>query len=319
MQFLITTVTLNPAIDREYFVEENKATLYEDILHQGDINVTPGGKGLIASINLKNLGHEDVQNMGFLGGGQGLFFEKLLQDYSLTTNYVYTRNEMRNNVKIIGKNPMSYSHYNDYTYEIANNCEADFLKRFQRSIVDSDLVLIAGSIPQGISEDIYAKMIRICHTQKKSVFLHATGTPLQLAIEEKPLIVFPYFKGINKILGRDVETLKDCTALAAKLLSQGLKYVVLPFGCNKLIFSRDEAHMLYADELCLRSYLGSGDAFSAGFLDYTIHQDFDFLKACMYGAAASMHILQTKSVFIEQRSDIENMLPKIRSRKIGGI
>jgi len=73
---MITTVTLNPAIDREYFVEKNEVMKNQFIYKEEDLKVYPGGKGLISAINFKELGYNDVQNIGFVGGKQGLFFEK---------------------------------------------------------------------------------------------------------------------------------------------------------------------------------------------------------------------------------------------------
>src|SRR6056297_338276 len=113
---MITTVTLNPSIDREYFIDELKVTKNQFIYNNNDLRVFPGGKGLLTAINLKNLGYHDVQNIGFIGGKQGLFFEKMVQEYKITTNYIYTENEMRNNIKLITKNPPRSTQLNDYTY-----------------------------------------------------------------------------------------------------------------------------------------------------------------------------------------------------------
>lgn len=72
---MITTVTLNPAIDREYFVKNDNPGHHQYIYEDQEINVSPGGKGLISAINLKYLGYSDVQNIGFVGGQQGLFLK----------------------------------------------------------------------------------------------------------------------------------------------------------------------------------------------------------------------------------------------------
>jgi hypothetical protein len=78
---MITTVTLNPSIDREYFVENHIPGNNKYIYDHKNRKVTPGGKGLIAAINLKRLGYSHVQNIGFVGGRQGMFFEKMVQEF----------------------------------------------------------------------------------------------------------------------------------------------------------------------------------------------------------------------------------------------
>src|SRR5690554_7109723 len=87
---MITTVTLNPALDRVYYVSEHGPGESEYIYEEQAIRVYPGGKGLLSAIDLVKLGNKDVQNLGFVGGKQGLFFEKMVQEYRVTTNYIYT-------------------------------------------------------------------------------------------------------------------------------------------------------------------------------------------------------------------------------------
>ena len=114
---MITTVTLNPSIDREYFINTLNISENQFIYDDQDLRVNPGGKGLLTAINLKNLGYHDVQNIGFIGGKQGLFFEKMVQEYKITTNYIYTSNEMRNNIKIITVSQHSkFSIINEFEY-----------------------------------------------------------------------------------------------------------------------------------------------------------------------------------------------------------
>ncbi|MFW6238572.1 MAG: PfkB family carbohydrate kinase, partial [Halanaerobiales bacterium] len=147
---MITTVTLNPAIDREYFVDLADKNDNHFIYEPEDLKIYPGGKGLLSAINLKNIGYQDVQNIGFIGGKQGLFFEKMVQEYRVTTNYVYTKNEMRNNIKLIGKNSARMVYYNDYTYRVEERDVRELKKRFKRGITDSILIMISGSIPEGV-------------------------------------------------------------------------------------------------------------------------------------------------------------------------
>ncbi|MFW5992298.1 MAG: PfkB family carbohydrate kinase, partial [Halanaerobiaceae bacterium] len=138
---MITTVTLNPAIDREYFVDEHIPREHKYIYDRKNIKVYPGGKGLLTAINFKGLDYQDVQNIGFVGGKQGMFFEKMVQEYKITTNYIYTEKEIRNNVYIIGRDPVTYTHYNDYTYKVSEKDVEDLIKRFKRAINDSKLII----------------------------------------------------------------------------------------------------------------------------------------------------------------------------------
>ena len=188
-----------------------------------------------------NLGHKSVQNIGFIGGHQGIFFEKMLQKYNVTTNYIYTNNEIRNNVQISGSNPPTYTYYNAYTYDVEKKDVDELIKRFNRSISDSDFVLISGSIPGGVDVDIYQKLIDICNSQKKDVFLQASGDELTLALKAKPKVVAPYFKHVDKILDEKVSTYDDFIKVGHKLLQYGAQNVILPFDCKHILFTKNKS------------------------------------------------------------------------------
>lgn len=263
---MITTVTLNPAIDREYFVEENEVGKHQYIYTDQDIDINPGGKGVLSSISLKNLGYSDVQNIGFVGGRQGLFFEKMVQEHKITTNYVYTENEMRNSIFIIGKDPVTYTHYNDYTYRVEPQEIKELIKRFKRGIVDSSFIMISGSIPEGVNFSIYKRLVKICHDLGKRVYLNASGEVLNRALEENPMVVAPYFKHTDKILDKPITEFEDYIWAGQKLIERGAQYVMLPYHCDRLLFTGDDVYSLSPKNFCLRNWLGAGEAYNAAFL-----------------------------------------------------
>ncbi len=308
---MITTVTLNPSIDREYFINTLNISENQFIYDDQDLRVNPGGKGLLTAINLKNLGYHDVQNIGFIGGKQGLFFEKMVQEYKITTNYIYTSNEMRNNIKIITKNPPHSTQLNDYTYNVNDKNVEDLLKRFRRGIVDSDFIMICGSIPEGVNFDIYRKMINICNELDKDVYLEASGEALNRALSAKPKFVTPYFKHTNKILDEEINDYEDYIRAGKKLIERGAQYVMLPYHCNRLLFSAERTFCLSPGDLCIRNIVGAGDAYNAGFYDYIFVNGFDFLEANRYAGAAALVIAEEKNIFINSRDQIDDNLDRL--------
>lgn len=313
---MITTVTLNPAIDREYFVETNDPGEHQYIYENEDIKISPGGKGLLSAINLKNMGYSDVQNIGFVGGKQGLFFEKMVQNYNVTTNYVYTTNEIRNNIFVIGKEPVTYTHYNDYTYRVEERDVEELIKRYKRGIVDSDYVMMSGSIPEGVGFDIYERLINIANEQDKTVYLHASGEALNQGLAAEPKFVVPYFKHTDKILDQEVETMDDYIEAGRKLQEAGAEYVMIPFHCDRLVFSKDKVHSISAKDFCLLNWLGAGEAYNAAFFDYILNNDFDFVEANRYAGAAALVIAEKRDIFIHEKQEIEEILPKIKVERV---
>lgn len=313
---MITTVTLNPAIDREYFVTEHIPKEHKYLYGEHDIKVYPGGKGLLTAIDLKCLGYSDVQSVGFVGGKQGLFFEKMVQEYKITSNYIYTKNEIRNNVFIIAKDPVTYTHYNDYTYKVTKRDVEDLIKRFKRAIVDSDMVIIAGSIPEGVDFDIYQRMIQICNDLNKDVFLQASGEALNLSLKESPRVVSPYFKHTKKIFDEEVVEFEGYVRMSRRLIEEGAQNVVIPYHCDRLLFTEGNIYSVSPIDFCLTNWLGAGDAYNAGFCDYVFRKGFNFIEANRYGAAAALAVAENKRIFIENRDMIESNLDRIEIKKL---
>lgn len=301
---MITTVTLNPAIDREFFVEKNKVMENKFIYNDQDLNISPGGKGLLSAINFKKLGYPDVQNVGFVGGQQGSFFEKMVQKHDVIGNYIYTENEIRNNVKIIGHDPQTYTQYNDYTYKVEKEEVNELILRFKRSISESNCILISGSIPEGVDFDIYQRLVKIVKEKGKNAFLQASGEALKLALESEPDVVTPYFKHHKTLLDIEMRKKKDYLKAGKKIQAMGAKRVMIPFHCDRLLFDKNgDVYQLSPERYCIINWLGASDAYNTAYLDYAFNtEDFDFLEANLRGGAAALWIAENDEIYLEDRS-----------------
>jgi len=317
---MITTVTLNPAIDREYFVDKNEVMKNQFIYNDQDLKVYPGGKGLISAINFKSLGYEDVQNIGFIGGKQGLFFEKMVQKHDIISNYIPTESEIRNNVKIIGKNPPTYTQYNDYTFRVEKEEVAELITRYKRSITESNCILISGSVPEGVDFDIYQRLIKISKELGKKVFLQASGEALKLALQSKPDIVAPYFKHHKTILDIEMNEKKDYIKAGKKMQEMGAKRVMVPFHCDRILFDEHgDVYQLSPTGYCIINWLGASDAYNTAYLDYAFQsetEEFDFLEANLRGAAAALWIAENKEVYLNAREDYNSCLDRLEINKL---
>ena len=100
---MIVTVTLNPAVDKMYWVEGLKMcdVAQEEFLTRATRSTTSaGGKGVNVSVFLSRLGMENVA-MGFVGGHTGHVIVRDLRDEGVTTNFVWTHGETRVNVTLL--------------------------------------------------------------------------------------------------------------------------------------------------------------------------------------------------------------------------
>ncbi|MCK5827002.1 hypothetical protein KAH43_00650, partial [Candidatus Bipolaricaulota bacterium] len=94
---MIVTVTLNPAVDKMYWVEGLKmcdVTQEEFLTRALRSSTSAGGKGVNMSVFLSRLGMENIA-MGFVGGHTGHVIVRDLRDEGVTTNFVWTHGETR--------------------------------------------------------------------------------------------------------------------------------------------------------------------------------------------------------------------------------
>ncbi|ADQ13883.1 PfkB domain protein [Halanaerobium hydrogeniformans] len=314
---MITTVTLNPAIDREYFVDKHEVMQNKFIYDSKDLKIYPGGKGLISAVNFKALGYQDVQNIGFIGGKQGLFFEKMVQKYNVISNYIHTDSEIRNNVKIIGKDPATYTQFNDYTFHVEKEEVKELLIRFERSISESNYILISGSLPDGVDFDIYRRLIKIAKEKDKTVMLQASGEALKLALEAEPDIVAPYFKHHKSLLDVEIESREEYIKMGREIQKRGAKYVMIPFHCDRLLFDAEgDVYQLSPKEYCIVNWLGASDAYNTAFLDYIFKNGFDFLEANLHAGAAALWISENREIYLESRDDYRHCLDRLKLEKL---
>jgi len=151
---MIYTLTINPALD--YIIEIQNFKL-SNINRSEKEYIFPGGKGINVSIVLKELGIDSTA-LGFIGGFTGTEIENKVQKYGVKTDFVNVNEGIsRINVKIEteseetainGKGPYISSRYIDLLYEKI------------RQIKKGDILVLSGSVAEGVEEDIYQK---ICH------------------------------------------------------------------------------------------------------------------------------------------------------------
>ena len=96
---MIYTVTLNPAVDREYIVPRLTPNT---VLRATEVNIDFGGKGFNVSRMLHSLGIESTA-LGFLGGKAGQILEQGLTSIGIKTDFVHVAEETRTNTTIVEK------------------------------------------------------------------------------------------------------------------------------------------------------------------------------------------------------------------------
>ena len=277
---MIYTVTFNPALDYIVRVEQ---------LNTGEVNrakygeIMAGGKGVNVSLVLKNLGHESVA-LGFAAGFTG---EKLVHDLKAKgcrTDFIFLdKGITRINVKIKGREE---TEINGEGPEITTAAVKSLMMRLER-LKAADILVLSGSIPKTLPEDMYEKLILRQQGKKVRIVVDATKNLLKGTLKYHPFLVKPNHHELGELFGVTISNRDEAVQYAEKLQQMGAVNVLVSMADEGavLLDAQGNRHVSPAPKGRLVNSVGAGDSMVAGFLAGYLESE-DYEKAFRMGVAA---------------------------------
>lgn len=258
---MITTITLNPAIDKTCTIEELRPGCVNRLTQVKNV---PGGKGInVAKVLLQY--DFPVRTMGFLGGYTGKFIEESIRDMGAECRFTPVKGDTRCNTNILASDG-SVTEVLEPGPVISQEELAQFLEAYEKNLTDSDMMILSGSAAKGLPEDIYGELIRRGNRAGKKVLLDTSGVYLKNGIKEKPYMVKPNIAELENCLGRNLETEKDVLSAIDELLAEGIKHVLLSMGEKGLYYGCEEGiYFAASPKVKAVNTVGCGDSVVASF------------------------------------------------------
>lgn len=258
---MIYTVTFNPALD--YVIKVDNFTL-------GAINRTKrediyyGGKGLNVSTVLTNLGYESIA-LGFIAGFTGDVIEKGAKSLGFCTDFIKVREGLsRINVKLKSDEE---TEINGQGPKITKE-DIDKLFTKLEKLKEKDILILSGSIPNTLDEDIYEKIMERVQEKNIQIVVDATKDLLLNVLKYRPFLIKPnnYELGemFNVILNND----DDIISYAKKLQEKGARNVLISMAGDGalLITENGEVFKSEVPKGEVKNSVGAGDSMVAGFI-----------------------------------------------------
>lgn len=300
---MIYTITTNPAID--YILKFDK---FEDggTIRATDDEKYPGGKGIMASKILKNLGQKSV-NLGFVGGFIGEYIANSIKDLGLDENFVRIKENSRINVKLKYDKE---TEINAKGPEITKE-EVEMFFDSLRDIKKDDIIVISGSLPYSLDSDFYKKVIEKAGAK---FTIDIADKRLLDYLSYKPLLVKPNEEELGHIFETEINE-DNLIEYARKLNDLGAQNVIVSLGPKGSVFV-DEKYVYRAKSIDgkLVNSVGAGDSMVGGFV-YGIVNGFEKIDA--YKLAAACGSATAFSPDIASREMINQILNKVEVEKIG--
>ena len=297
----ILTVTLNPAIDTGYHIENfEKNEMFRAIP-----NKTAGGKGLNVSRVLRML-DSNVSAMGFLGGGNGRWIAKEIETLGIKNLFVEIKNDTRICIAILGEN--TQTEILEPGPEILEEELKQILDNYKTNINDYDVICISGGVPKNVPVDFYKTLCEI--GKEKKVILDTSGEQLVHALEGNPFLIKPNKDELESFFNKKLNTLDEIIESGKKLQELGAKNILISLGGDGGVYIGEDIYKINIPKINVINPVGSGDSTIAGFA-YGLSKNFRLEDILKYSMACGMsNAMSPKTGNISQK-EIKEFVEKI--------
>ena len=299
---MIYTVTFNPSLD--YIVSVDNFTLGRVNRTRKEI-IYPGGKGINVSMVLQNLGYQSCA-LGFMAGFTGREIARLLEVNGVESDFIHVDEGLsRINVKLRSNEE---SEINGQGPAIKKRDIALLYEKLDR-IQDGDILVLAGSIPEVMPDDIYMDIMKHLSSKKLHIIVDATRDLLVNVLPYHPFLIKPNNHELGEIFGVELEDKEEVFTYAAKLQERGARNVLVSMAGDGAVLLTEDGQKFESmpPKGKVVNSVGAGDSMVAGFLAGYM-EEHDYAKAFYMGLCAG-----SASAFSEELATRDEVLALMHS------
>lgn len=258
---MIITVTFNPALDYAMKIGDFKSGITNRSFGE---EITFGGKGINVSYVLSQLKISNIA-LGFVGGFTGEALISELESNNIKTDFVKLKKGFtRINVKLKGD---IESEINAEGPEILEE-ELNQLFEKLHSLNNGDYLVLAGSIPKSLDNDLYEKIMFNLKEKDIRFVIDATGDLLVNTLKYRPFLIKPNKQELEEIFKVSIKNEEKIIEYAQRLKRMGAENVLVSLGADGaiLVDQTGKVHKATAKKITTVNTVGAGDSMVAGFL-----------------------------------------------------
>ena len=254
---VIYTVTFNPSLDYIVSVKDFRPGMTNRTSSE---LMLAGGKGINVSIVLGNLGIKSTA-LGFIAGFTGDEIVRRLHNGGINSEFIKINDGIsRINIKL---KSIDGTEINGQGPHIDSSHIEQLMNRLRR-LESGDVLVLAGSIPAGISDNIYKDIMDMLKDKGVQIVVDATSRLLTNVLEYNPFFIKPNQHELGDIFNVTLNTQEEVIPYALELKKMG------------------------AVNVCVS--MGGGDSLVAGFLSGWIEKkdyEYAFRKGVATGSASA--------------------------------
>lgn len=304
---MIYTVTFNPAIDYVMWIKDMKSGI---VNRSDEEKIYVGGKGINVSLVLKQLGVDSIA-LGFVAGFTGLAIEDGVTTQGVNTDFVHLKNGCsRINIKV---KSTTETELNGQGPRITDKAISELFAKLDL-LKNGDTLILAGSIPSTLPEDIYEKILERLSDKGIRFVVDATGDLLVNVLKYKPFLIKPNNHELGEIFGVELKSNEEIIHYARQLQSNGAMNVLISMAGDGsiLVDEKGKVHIMGVPFGKVINSVGAGDSMVAGFVaGYAEKNDYQY--ALELGTAAGSATAFSQG--LANKKDIDRLLKALRIAK----
>ena len=304
---MITSVTLNPAIDKTLTIEHFETNKVNRV---SEISIGLGGKGINVSKVLNYLGTKNIA-IGFIGEKNYSQIQSLNTVDPIVTDFVLVDANTRTNTKIIDPISQNTTDINEAGFKVNQKHIVQIKSLIENYSNKSDFMVFSGSVCQGIDQEIYKELLRSVK-QNCKVVIDIDGEMLKASLETAPFLIKPNIDELEKLINKKLKTDEDIKKECQNLIQDyGIENILVSCGENgSLLISKDRCLKANALKVDVVSTVGAGDSMLAAFLsNYSVSKSLK--EALSYGACAGSLAVCDISTDVFKEKSIEEYIDQI--------
>ncbi len=307
---MILTVTLNAAIDRTVAVPNFRLARRHRAVESRTV---AGGKGINVARALTLLGRPVIA-AGFVGGPTGTRVLEQLREESVLTDFTRIAAETRINLAVIDPTSGDQTEINERGPAVSAEEVKRLFERIGYLSSGAKICVLAGSLPPGAGDDLYARLIGDLSRRGVAVVLDAEGEAMLEGVRAGASMVTPNEREAEELVGQEFSDGDDLATGLRELVRLGAAEAAItrPEGCVAAVGENSERRLLevHTEPLEPVSTVGSGDAFLAGYV--AARYEGRSAEDCLaYGVACGAESTQHFGAGTVDRNQVERLLGEV--------
>ena len=308
---MILTVTLNAAVDRTVAVPNFRLARRHRAVESRTV---AGGKGINVARALSLLGRPVIA-AGMVGGPTGTRVLEQLHEESVLTDFVRIAAETRINLAVIDPTSGEQTEINERGPAVSPEEVKKLFERIGYLAGGAKICVLAGSLPPGAGDDLYAKLVSDLTRRGVPVVLDAEGEAMLAGVRAGASMVTPNEREAEELVGQEfAEDGSDLAHGLHELVRLGAEEAAItrPDGCVATVGEGANRRLLevHTEPLEPVSTVGSGDAFVAGYVAARF-EDRSPEECLAYGVACGAESTQHFGAGTVDRNQVERLLGEV--------